>query len=286
MSHTLEVVQISRDIARTLGLNEDLAECIGIAHDLGHTPFGHAGEEAMDACMKKYQKKFEHNEQSLRIVTVLESHTHAHVGLNLSKEILEGLVKHRSPQKQAISESPSLEAQIVNIADEIAYTAHDIEDGMRDRQFTLDDVGSTLLGRRAMEQAAPRGTEIRGTIVDLLVTDLYAETESRLKRLHITSLQDVHNAKESIVNFSAEMRKSLDALRAFLWDRLYMSDDVKKQADAGKKIITDLFAAHMKSPSPDVLDLQQKTNGALEEAVKDYIAGMTDEYAREAHAML
>lgn len=276
ITHTLEVAQLSRDIARTLGLNEDLAEAIALAHDLGHTPFGHAGEEAMHESMKLFSKRFEHNEQSLRIVSFLEERSTAYAGLNLSGEILEGLVKHgASPSGR----SPSLEAQVVNLADEIAYTAHDTDDGLRAGQFQRNDIEKTKLGKMASVRAKSSGSELRGAIVDLLVTDLYQETERRLTQQKIQSLNDVYKAQAELVGFSVSMMRQTKELRKFLWDRLYKSPSVLRQAARGKRIITKLFTAYMKSPPAKVKALQKKTGGTREEAVKDYIAGMTDTYA-------
>lgn len=279
ITHTIEVAQLSRNIARTLGLNEDLAEAIALAHDLGHTPFGHAGEEAMNECMEKYGKTFEHNEQSLRIVQELEERTKDYRGLNLSMEILEGLMKHRS-DGHGLERSPSLEAQVVNYADEIAYTAHDTDDGMRAGQFTLKDIQETLLGKTASARAFGR-SELRGSIVDFLVTSLYEETEKRLKKYNIKTLKDVYASESEIVGFPVETVRMIGELRRFLWDNLYASPSVQKQAMKGKKIIAALFRVYMKSPPAKVKVLRTKHGGALEEAVKDYIAGMTDTYAME-----
>ncbi len=286
ITHTLEVAQISRDIARTLGLNEDLAEAIALAHDLGHTPFGHAGEEAMRQCLEPFGRTFEHNQQSLRVVTLLESRTSLYAGLNLSIEILEGLMKHRTPhdapEGSDVPHSPSLEAQLVNLADEIAYTAHDTDDGLRAGQFFVKDIEKTKLGILASERVKERSTELRGAIVDLLVTDLYAETERLLADKKILSLDDVYAAADPLVNFSPTMEKDLAELRAFLWDHLYRSPAVLEQAKRGQQVIINLFAAYRKSPPAKVKELMVKTGGALEEAVKDYIAGMTDTFALQS----
>ncbi len=283
ITHTLEVAQISRDIARTLGLNEDLAEAIALAHDLGHTPFGHAGEEAMSECMRTCGKNFEHNEQSLRIVTVLEDRTSKYQGLNLSREILEGLMKHRTPHdipsQDTMTRSPSLEAQVVNLADEIAYTAHDTDDGLRAGLFSLDRVRKTKLGLFASEKTKERKTELRGAIVDLLVSDLYSETEARMKKHTDLSLEDVYEMSDPLVSFSDSIRTKLAELRQFLWDHLYKSEAVQVQAKHGQQVIRDLFSAYRKSPPEKVIELQKKNGGALEEAIKDYIAGMTDPFA-------
>ncbi|MDD5055519.1 MAG: dNTP triphosphohydrolase [Candidatus Peribacteraceae bacterium] len=283
ITHTLEVAQISRDIARTLGLNEDLAEAIALAHDLGHTPFGHAGEEAMAACMKPFGKTFEHNLQSFRIVTLLEDRSEQYQGLNLSQEILDGLVKHSSPHDRPTTESlprsPSLEAQVVNIADEIAYTAHDTDDGLRAGQFSSDDVRTTKLGALASVQATKHGTELRGAIVHLLVSDLYEATGRKLATPSIRSLDDVYRSAEPLICFSTAMQTILNEHRMFLWNRLYLSASVQRQANRGKKIVTSLFRRFLKRPPVKVLSLQRKTGSIVEEAVKDYIAGMTDGFA-------
>lgn len=290
ITHTLEVAIVSRNIARTLGLNEDLAEAIALAHDLGHTPFGHAGEEAMNACMKKYHASFEHNHQSLRIVTLLEDRSKAYLGLNLSREILEGLVKHRSahelPLGMDLSRSPSLEAQVVNFADEITYTAHDTDDGLRAGQFSYSDVQKTKLGEMASVKAKKDFSELRGAIISLLVSDLYQETERRLKAEKIRTLNDVYSSDTELVGFSVPTVRMIGEHRKFLWNHLYKSPSVLKQATRGQRVITALFSAYMKSPPAKIKALRKKHGGTLEEAVKDYIAGMTDTYAITAKAAL
>lgn len=281
ITHTLEVAQLSRDIARTLGLNEDLAEAIALAHDLGHTPFGHAGEAAMNDCMRQYGGAFEHNHQSLRIVSVLEEKSMRYPGLNLSQEILDGLSKHRDHTKTSDHRALSLEAQVVNLADEVAYTAHDTDDGLRAGLFTRADIQRTTLGKMASFRAEEAQSELRGAIVDMLVSDLYEETERRLKLHAVRTLEDVYASRTDLVSFSPSMLKHTTELRKFLWDRLYSSPSVLRQAARGKRMITCLFQAYMKNPPAKVRSLQKKTGGALEEAVKDYIAGMTDTYASE-----
>lgn len=289
ITHTLEVAQVSRNIARTLGLNEDLAECIALAHDLGHTPFGHAGEEAMDESMKQYGKSFEHNEQSLRVVRLLEERSSVYPGLNLSCEVLEGLLKHRTPHDHPdviLPRSSSLEAQIVNLADEIAYTAHDTDDGLRARQFTSADILKTKLGARASALASERHTDIRGPIVGLLVRDLYEEIEQSLRDAKIHTLLDVYAAKVPLVHFSPEMESLLKEHRTFLWDHLYKSSSVQKQANQGKETIRTLFSAYMEKPPLRVKELMKRSGSSKEEAVKDFIAGMTDTYALSSLAEL
>ncbi len=286
ITHTLEVAQLSRDIARTLGLNEDLAEAIALAHDLGHTPFGHAGEAAMNDCMRQYGVSFEHNRQSLRIVSVLEEKSLRYPGLNLSREILEGLSKHRDQGTFSDHRSLSLEAQVVNLADEVAYTAHDTDDGLRAGLFTRADIQRTALGKMASTRAEEAQSELRGAIVDMLVNDLYEETKRRLKLRRIRTLEDVYAERTDIVSFSPSMLQHTKELRKFLWDRLYSSPSVLRQASRGKRTITTLFQMYMQNPPAKVRSLQKKTGGALEEAVKDYIAGMTDTYAIEKESRL
>jgi dGTPase len=283
LTHTMEVAQISRDMARTMGLNEDLAECIALAHDLGHTPFGHAGEDQMRKEMKRYGGTFEHNLQSLRVVTLLEERSQVSPGLNLNREVLEGLMKHRTSfdeeHGQDIPRSPSLEAQIVNLADEIAYTAHDTDDGLRAVVFTENDLLSISLFAKAHDLSKNGQTEARSGIIHLLVMDAYEETERRIHEKHIHTLEDVYNAKRPLAAFSDEMNAELSELRNFLFSHFYNHPSVLTFSGRGKDMIHRLFEAYKKSPPEKVLDLQKKTGSTLPEAIKDYIAGMTDQYA-------
>lgn len=305
LTHTMEVAQISRDIARALGLNEDLAEAIALSHDLGHPPFGHAGEEALDRWMKKHAGSFEHNQQSHRVVTVLAEHSTQFPGLNLNQEILEGILKHRTPhdgdgiqgiqkiqKKVLFSESlessesfesfphgSTLEAQIVNLSDEIAYTGHDCEDGIRAGLFSEEDLADIPLVAGALDQAKPRGTSLRGSLIHLLVTDLLLTTERMINDHAVRTLNDVLHCTMPLARFSPEMEHELASLRGFLWKRMYLHPDVLKRSREGQLIIEQLCEQYMITPSDKVLELQQRTDSALEEAVKDYVAGMTDGYA-------
>jgi dGTPase len=207
----------------------------------------------------------------------------------VSCEILEGLLKHRTPHDHPdviLPRSPSLEAQAVNLADEIAYTAHDTDDGLRAGLFTVEDSASTALGRLAHGKALERSTELRGAIVDLLVTDLYAESGKTLMSQKILTLEDVYHAKSALITFSSAMETMLIEHRTFLWQRLYKSPSVLRQAEHGRKTITKLFAAYMAKPTMKVKELQKRTGSDLYEAVKDYIAGMTDTFALESLAAL
>ena len=283
LTHTMEVGQISRDIARTLGLNEDLAECIALAHDLGHPPFGHAGEQALDVWMRGHGGHFEHNEQSERIVTLLEEHARGHRGLNLHREVLEGLRKHTTTFDHptgTLPHAPTLEAQIVNLADEIAYTGHDCDDGLGAGLFSLEEISTIGLAAHARDHAEIRGTSLRGGIIHLLVTDLYANTEHLLHRHSVQTLQDVYAARKALVGFSGAMEKSLSALRAFLWQRMYLHPRVVDAAKQGQVIITELCTNVLEKPTDKILEFQERTGGTLSESVKDYVAGMTDRFAR------
>ncbi len=282
LTHTMEVAQISRDMARTLGLNEDLAECIALAHDLGHTPFGHAGENAMREEMERHGETFEHNVQSLRIVTLLEERTTKYHGLNLNREILEGLMKHRTAYDKSHGEvpcAPSLEAQIVNLADEIAYTAHDTDDGLRAGVFTHEELLTIPLYDAAFANSTKNGTEVRGSIIHLLVMDAYTETERLLKKFGIQTVDDVYRASHDLVAFSEQLSPLLSALRKFLLERFYRSPAVRSFSEEGMETIQTLFRSYETNPPEKVLALQKKTGSSLPAAIKDYIAGMTDQYA-------
>ena len=297
LTHTFEVAQISRDIARTLGLNEDLSEAIALAHDLGHPPFGHAGEEALDLWMRDHGSHFEHNAQSLRIVTLLEERSSLESGLNLNREILLGLQKHTTPhdlpaevrratkaghENTHMTQGLSLEAQVVNLADEIAYTGHDVDDGLRAKLFSESDLKKIPLAEQALEQSKARGMAARGAIIDLLITDLYACTEELLRSIH--DLDQVYASKEPLVRFSGAMKGALGALREFLWKRMYLHLDVLKANEQGKIVVRTLCKKLTTNPTPKVLEFQKRGGGTLIEAVKDYVAGMTDEYAQKSLA--
>ena len=285
LTHTMEVAQISRDMARTLGLNEDLAECIALAHDLGHPPFAHAGEEALHKEMARHNLRFEHNLQSLRLVTELEERSKKYPGLNLNREVLEGLMKHQTIfdpiHDHALKRAPTLEAEIVNLADEIAYTAHDTDDGLRAEVLSLDAMRHIPLFAEALERTSEKKTEVRGSIIHLLVMDVYEETEKRLKGEQITSLDAVYAAGGELVAFSEEMTMKLQALREFLWQHFYQSPAVLEHSKKGQETIRTLFRAYEKSPPEKVLALQKRMGSSVEEAIKDYIAGMTDGFALE-----
>lgn len=283
LTHTLEVAGISRDIARALSLNEDLAECIGLAHDLGHPPFGHAGEMTINQWIAEFDKKFEHNIQSHRIVTVLERHSSLCQGLNLNIEILEGLLKHSTPHDHPgevlVKRSPSLEAQVVNLADEITYSAHDSEDGLEAGLFDRSDITDTALAAEAYAMAAKRGTSLRGAIIDLLVRDLYENLKASSLYQSIITLEQVYSLKDPVIVFSDNMRAQLNELRAFLASRMYDHPFVREHTRAGQQIVLQLCRHYCDEPGPKIMRKMEELGCPKEDAIKDYVSGMTDGYA-------
>ncbi len=289
LSHSLEVSQVSRDLARTLGLNEDLAESIALAHDLGHTPFGHAGEHALHECMQEYGLSFEHNDQSRHIVEELEDVYPNFRGLNLSLEVIEGLMKHQTSWDNptgAEAIRPSLEAQVVNMGDEIAYQNHDVDDGLRSGLFTEKDLDSLELWQWAKEAAEKADGEITdekiriarivSKMISLMIWDI-AEESSRLIQLHkIQNINDVYACQEKLIGFSSQMQEANKKLKDFLTAHLYYHPEVVQASEHGKKIIRSLFHHYMKEWKLAHPDLPA-TEGALE--IKDYLAGMTDRFA-------
>lgn len=268
LTHTLVVAQISRDIARMLRLNEDLSECIALAHDLGHPPFGHAGEEAIDAWMKEHGQRFEHNEQSYRIVTLLEKHSSMYPGLNLNREVTEGLLKHSHHLPGGGKISHTFEAKLVNIADAIAYNAHDCDDGLTAGLFRKEDLLQVPLAREAYALTQERGTYIRGALQHMMVHDL----------IEHSTLDPSH---ENPISFSKEMQQGLQELRAFLWDNMYMHPQIQVQTEEGKLIVDMLCRHFFEHQSDKITHLQERTGSNRIEAVKDYVAGMTDTFAKD-----
>ncbi len=268
LTHTLEVAQISRDIARRLGLNEDLAEAIALAHDLGHPPFGHAGEDALDEMMREYGMRFEHNEQSKRVVEKLEKVYPDFDGLNLTYETLEGLEKHKTSWDRAGVKVAHmhLEGQVVNIADEIAYTNHDMDDGIRSEIISVKDLEKTYLWKKAKKIIIARYGKIRDekTLVSRIISQIIS--------LMIFDICD--NFDDFLIIFSPKMTKYIKELRDILFKKFYLSTTVKNKLDNGKKMIKKLFKYYMKNPSK--VPEKYKIDVELPVAVKDYIAGMTD----------
>lgn len=300
MSHSIECAQVSRGLARGLGLNEDLAEAIALAHDLGHTPFGHAGEFAMDLCMREHGLHFEHNEQSLRIVEKLEYMYPTFNGLNLSKEVLDGLLKHRTPfdqPKTAFKQSAHLEAQVVDLGDEVAYMSHDLDDGLRAGMFHYEDVSHLRIIAKAHDFMRVKYDELTdimtpeilrarlsSSLMHLLVDDILRESQRHIEKNKIETLDDVRNFDGILVQFSPDTRRDIDALREFLSTNYYFSPKVSEQSKQGQDIIRQLFQFYMRHPEKLPENFQRfmhegASGQPLAIIVKDYIAGMTDGFA-------
>lgn len=304
LTHSIEVAQIARSIARALNLNDHLTEAIALAHDLGHTPFGHAGQDALHECMADFGG-FEHNLQSLRIVDKLEERYGAFDGLNLMFETRAGILKHCSPGKARElgelgarflnDQRPSLEAQICNLADEIAYNNHDVDDGLRSGLITVEQLQGialfawhekeakeafpSIFGRRLIHETVRR-------MIDTQVTDLLAETRERLKRQQVESLDDVIRAPQ-LVGFSESMRSMNRELKHFLHDSLYRHYQVVRMTSKARRIIRELFEAFLADMR--LLPIQDQMRGQHDgnpRAIADYIAGMTDRYAIKEHRRL
>jgi dGTPase len=300
LTHTLEVAQVGRTIARALGANEDLVEAICLAHDLGHSPFGHSGEHTLARLMKDYGG-FDHNKQSLRIVTELEQRYPEFPGLNLTWEVREGMVKHESEYDvtDARLYSPelrgNLETQICNVADELAYTTHDLDDGLRSGMITPQNLNGIALWEiliQTFNWHAPllkdmeRHRMIR-YLVGLLVTDMVQSTDTRLKESRARSALEIQKLSYNVIGFSEDMQHQNRELKDFLYDRLYRHYRVMRMQVKAEHTITDLFSAYRAESLilPDHVQAWIPTRG-LERTICDYIAGMTDRYAIEEHARL
>lgn len=300
LTHSIEVAQIARSIARQLRLNEDLAEAISLAHDLGHTPFGHAGQDALNDCMREFGG-FEHNIQSLRVVDVLEGRYAKFDGLNLSFETREGILKHCSVENATnlgdvgdrflTGRRPSLEAQIANVADEIAYNNHDVDDGLRSGLITLVQLSEiplvewhlsqvkreypNLQERRLVHEAIRR-------MINTLVSDVIRSSRQKISEFQIGNLEDVRKAPQ-VLAFSDEMFEQQRSLKVFLRAHLYRHYKVMRMSNKARRIIGDLFGVFMEDDRllPPQFQLHAKSDRAR--AVADYIAGMTDRYAIREH---
>lgn len=315
LSHSIEVAQIARSLCRSLKLNEDLAETIGLAHDLGHTPFAHLGEDGLREALQEHGAWFNHNEQTFRIITKLEKQYALFDGLNLTWETLEGIVKHNGPlqyQKDPkppqtildfnekmdlmLNGFPSAEAQVAAIADDIAYNNHDLDDGLRAGMFTLDDMKSIPLAAKAIDAVDRRYTgmtdkvyraEIIREMIGMMVDDLIQESRSRLKRINPQTADDIRNCGEAVIGFSQEMQDHEQRLRKFLWKNMYRHYTVNRARVKYKKLIRDLLDYFMENPEclPDDWQPYIAKEGK-ERVIIDYIAGMTDRYALEEHKKL
>ena len=303
LTHSLEVAQIARSIARNLGLNEDLVEAISLAHDLGHTPFGHAGQDALHDCMKEHGG-FEHNLQSLRVVDLLEERYAAFDGLNLCFETREGILKHCSldhakhlgevGRRFIERQQPSLEAQLANLADEIAYNNHDIDDGLRSGLLTIEQMMQIDLFRRHASEVmrlypdlAPRRLTLETVrrMINELIVDVTEASRARIREAAPVSIDDVRRAGRLIV-FSDAIHGEAMALKRFLRKELYYHYRVQRMATKAKRVVNDLFAAFASDPIllPTEHAERQKQSGAR--AIADYVAGMTDRYAIREHRRL
>ncbi|MSP52362.1 MAG: deoxyguanosinetriphosphate triphosphohydrolase [Alphaproteobacteria bacterium] len=317
LTHSLEVAQIARSISRVLGLDEDLAEALALAHDLGHTPFGHAGEDALDTVMLPYGG-FDHNAQTLRILTKLEQRYAEFDGLNLTWETLEGVVKHNGPLLPSIEKLPaaiaeyaaghdleldtypSAEAQVAALSDDIAYNSHDIEDGLRAEMFSIDDlVELPLIGpiinavttRYAALQQSRLVHELTRRMINRMVDDCIAETRRRVAAAGIASAAAVRALPSPVAAFSAEMKTSEQAVRAFLHARLYNHFQQKRSHRRARRIVAELFAVFIDEPGclPTEWQTRLDASGATDKTARliaDYIAGMTDRFALDEHRRL
>ena len=303
ITHSLEVSQIARTLAKYFNLNEDLAETLSLAHDLGHTPFGHAGEEALNECMKR-NGGFDHNIQTVRIVTLLENRYYNFKGLNLSIETLDGLVKHNGPVKNKIkynkilgknffkqkinfNNSPSLEAQIASISDDIAYNSHDLEDGLKANLFKLNDIKripilNVLLKKHINKiKKYPHDIVLRQIvreIIDEMVRDVIFNTQKNIKKNRIKSVKDIYKSKYPLVCFSNKMKKFDTNIKKFLKKNMYYNKNVIHKTNYGKKIIKKLFFIIKKNPKK-YIKFDKSNNVDIERSICDFIAGMTDRYA-------
>jgi dGTPase len=297
------VAQIARSVARCLRVNEDLVEAISLAHDLGHTPFGHAGQDALNECMLPFGG-FEHNLQSLRVVDMLEERYGAFDGLNLCYETREGILKHCAPdnarklgplgERFLLRRQASLEAQIANLADEIAYSNHDIDDGLRSgllaaaqlEQVPLYANQHAVVRARMPDIGARRTThETVRRIIDLLVSDLIEETERRITAAAPTSIEEIR-AAPPLAAFSEPVRAQADALKSFLYRNLYRHPEVMRMTTKAGRIVRELFAAFHAEPRLLPIEHCARVEHEGPRAISDYIAGMTDRFAIREHRRL
>lgn len=325
LTHSLEVAQVARSLARAMGLDEDLTEALALAHDLGHTPFGHAGERELDRQMTEFGG-FDHNAQTLRIVTRLERRYASFDGLNLSWETIEGLIKHNGPLVDAqgvplksygretipaaiaeasmlrgidLSSFASAEAQVAALSDDIAYDAHDIDDGLRAQLFDIIDLGDVPLAGEALADVLKvypkldRARLIHETVrrvISWMVADVLAETARRTRKLAPSSADAVRGATQPLVVFSAQLKEKHRVLQSFLSQHMYRHDRVGQIMERARRVVRDLFEAYMNDPAllPSTWQYAglAQDQGRYARQVCDFIAGMTDRYAIEEHKRL
>ncbi len=303
ITHSLEVAQIARTLSKFFNLNEDLCETLSLAHDLGHTPFGHAGEDELNNCMKK-MGGFDHNIQTLRTILFLENRYYEFKGLNLTLETLDGLIKHNGPIKNLtkykkilgvkyfknkikFSASPSLEAQIASISDDIAYNSHDLEDGLKSNLFNLKDLKNIpILNKIVLKHKKKLKNhsidlvirQIIREIINEMVKDIISTTQRNIKKNKINNLKDVLKSKYPLVTFSDKMKKFDKSVKIFLRKNMYFHNNVKFNTQDGKKIIRKLFSTIRKNPNK-YINVSKYDNANIARSICDFIAGMTDRYA-------
>jgi dGTPase len=315
LTHSLEVAQIARSIARSLAVDEDLTEALALAHDLGHPPFGHAGERALDAAMAN-AGGFDHNAQSLRVVTALEKKYANFDGLNLTWETLEGLVKHNGPllgpppapepllaycanRDLDLATYPSVEAQVAALADDIAYNNHDVDDGYRAGCFSFADLAAVPIAGRLLDEVdesypgledTRRLYELNRRLITAMVNDAIAETRARLDALAPKSVEDVRHAGRPVVAFSAGMDRDLGALRAFLFARVYRHERIMRIMGEAEDVVVELFQRYAGDAAALPSEWREQAPGSGTRAyarhIADFIAGQTDRYALAEHRRL
>ncbi|HYY68911.1 MAG TPA: deoxyguanosinetriphosphate triphosphohydrolase [Terriglobales bacterium] len=306
LTHTIEVAQIARTVAGALGLNVDLVECLALVHDIGHPPFGHAGEKALDSVMRAHGLFFDHNLHALRIVEDFELRYADFRGLNLTFEVREGIIKHSRdysaeefPElaEYLLDQRPPLEAQLVDLADEIAYHTADLDDGAEARILGVEEIRAGVpvfeSFYREVDRRYPdvlpklKFNEALKRVLNLLVTDLIENTRARLSAAGIENLEDVRRYSQRLVSFSPEVEGCRDQLRQFLYEHLYLDPDLKPEKDAAERTVRELFEYWTSCPQALPATYQEKTRyEPLSRVVCDYIAGMTDNFIQEQHAAL
>jgi dGTPase len=300
LTHSLEGAQIGRTVARVLGLNEELTECLILGHDLGHTPFGHSGERVMSEVMQGHGG-FEHNRQTLRILEVLELRYPGYSGLNLTWEVREGIIKHHPdsdaavPDEYASGQPPTLEAQLVDFVDEIAYNNHDVDDGLSSGMFSVEQIRTVALFREAHEEARAQGLEdermlrheVVRRIIDGCTRDLIETTLRAIEETKVASVADVRAAGRRLVGYSPEMVTQVRELKEFLFREMYRHYRVVRMGDKAGRILRDLFESLVREPRqlPPRFQQQIERDG-VHRVVCDYIAGMTDRFALQEHRKL
>lgn len=304
LTHTMEAAQITRTVARALGLNEELAEAVVLSHDLGHTPFGHAGEKVLNALMEPYGG-FDHNAQSLRTVDWIEERYPSFRGLNLTFEVREGIVKHSDFKHRAAAHEfdpslyPCLEAQIVDLADEIAYLAHDVDDGLKSGMLSSTDLEDSELVRAAsavVRESFPDIEDRRGgryqlviRMIDMMVTDLMANIDRELTSAAVGSVEDVRRAGRPLASFSASMAPQVAELKRLMNDKLYRHYRVLRMTQKAGRVLSQLFNAYMAEPAqipPHIMHRRESEADSTARLIADYIAGMTDRFALDEYRKL